>query len=68
MLRPTAFYVVSRKLKFLRSDKLVMACRLAQLLRTRIGAGDVGFNSRAGQIGIVSPTARHRCDVTFELC
>ena len=33
-----------------------------------IGAGGLGFESRAGQIGTVSPTARHRCDVSSELC
>ena len=33
-----------------------------------IGAGGLGFDSRAGQIGTVSPTARHRCDVSSELC
>ena len=27
-----------------------------------------GLKSRAGQIGAVSPTARHRCDVSSELC
>ena len=32
-----------------------------------IGAGDLGLNSRAGQIGTVSPTARHRCEVSSEL-
>ena len=31
-------------------------------------AGGLGFKSRAGQIGSVSPTARHRCDVPSELC
>ena len=41
---------------------------LAQLLSTHIsGAGGLGFNSRAGQIGTVSPTARHPCDVSAEL-
>ena len=33
-----------------------------------IGAGGLGFDSRAGQIDTVSPTARHRCDVSSELC
>ena len=37
----------------------------AQLLSAQaIGAEGVGFDSRAGQIGTVSPTARHRCDVS----
>ena len=27
----------------------------------------MGFDSRAGQIGTISPTARHRCDVSSEL-
>ena len=27
-----------------------------------------GFDFRAGQIGTMSPTARHRCDVSLELC
>ena len=33
-----------------------------------IGAGGLRFDSRAGQISTVSPTARHRCDVSSELC
>ena len=33
-----------------------------------IGAGRLGFYSRAGQIRTVSPTARHRRDVSSELC
>ena len=33
-----------------------------------IGAGGLGFDSRAGQIGTVLPTARHRCDNSSELC
>ena len=42
---------------------------LAQLLSAQaIGAGGLGLNFRAGQIGTVSPTARHRCDVSSELC
>ena len=28
----------------------------------------LGFDSRTGQIGTVSPTTRHRCDVSSELC
>ena len=28
----------------------------------------LGFDSRAGQIGTVSPAARHRCNVFSELC
>ena len=31
------------------------------------GAGGLGFDSRAGQIGTVSPTTRHRCDVAQAL-
>ena len=31
-------------------------------------AGGLGFDSRAGQIGTVSPTTRQRCDVASELC
>ena len=42
---------------------------LAQLLSAQaIGAGGLEFNSGAGQIGAVSPTACHRCDVSSELC
>ena len=33
-----------------------------------IRAGGLGFDSRAGQIGTVSPPARPRCDVSSELC
>ena len=33
-----------------------------------IGAVGLGFDSRVGQIGTVSPTARHRGDVFSELC
>ena len=33
-----------------------------------IVSGGVGFDSRAVQISTVSPTARHRCDVSSELC
>ena len=33
-----------------------------------IGAGGLGFKSRVGPIGTVSPTARHRYDVSLELC
>ena len=32
-----------------------------------MGAGGLGFHSRAGQSGRVLPTARHRCDVSSEL-
>ena len=40
----------------------------AQLLGAHaIGAGGLGFKSRVGQIGTVSPTSRHRCDVPSEL-
>ena len=42
---------------------------LAQLLSAHaIGAGGSGFKSRDGQIGLVSPMARHRCDVSSEMC
>ena len=42
---------------------------LAQLLSVHVlGAGGLGFDSRAGQIGVVLPTARHRCNVSSELC
>ena len=33
-----------------------------------IGAVGLRFDSRAGLIDIVSPTARHRCDVSSETC
>ena len=37
---------------------------LAQLLSTHaIGGGGLGYKSRVGQIGTVSPTARYRCSV-----
>ena len=32
------------------------------------GAVSLGFNSRLVKSGTVSPTARHRCDVSSELC
>ena len=32
------------------------------------GAGDLGFDSRAGQIEHSVESARHRCDVPSELC
>ena len=42
---------------------------LAQLLSTQaIGAGGLGLDSRVGQIDTMSPTARHRYDVSSELC
>ena len=42
---------------------------LAQLLSAHaIGAGDLRFELRVGQISTMSPTARHRCDVPSELC
>ena len=41
---------------------------LAQLLIARFWSGRSGFDSWTGQIGTVSPTARHRCDVSSELC
>ena len=42
---------------------------LAQLLSAHaFGAGGLGFKSPVGQIGSASPTARHRCDVSSELC
>ena len=49
--------------------KLVKDRPLAQLLGANaIGAGGLGLKSRVGQIGTVSPTARHRCDIPSELC
>ena len=46
--------------------------RLAQLLSAHayhaIGVGGLGFKFRTGQMGTVSPTARHRCDVSSVLC
>ena len=33
-----------------------------------IGAGSLRFHTPAGQIGTVSPTARHCCDVSSEQC
>ena len=33
-----------------------------------IGAGGLGFDSQAEQIGTVLPAARHRSDVSSELC
>ena len=42
---------------------------VAQLLSVHaIGAGGLGFKYRVGQIDTMSPTARHRCDVSSELC
>ena len=42
---------------------------LVQLLNAHaIGEDGLGFKSQVGQIGTVSPTARHRCDVSSELC
>ena len=42
---------------------------LAQLLNAQaIGVGGLGFDSRAGQIGSVLATTRHRCNVSSELC
>ena len=42
---------------------------LAQLLSAHvIGAESQEFASRAGQIGTVSTTARHPCDVFSKLC
>ena len=41
---------------------------LAQLISEYdIGAGGLGFDSRAGQIGTVLSTARYRYDVSSEL-
>ena len=33
-----------------------------------MGAGDLEFDSRADEISTVLPTARNRCDVSWELC
>ena len=42
---------------------------LAQLLSTQaIGAAGLRLDSRVGQIDTMSPTARHRCDVSSKLC
>ena len=44
--------------------KLVKHRPLAQLLSAHaVDAEGIGFKSRVGQIGTVSPTACHRCDV-----
>ena len=32
------------------------------------GGGGLGSIPGAGQIGTLSPTARHRCDVSLDLC
>ena len=40
---------------------------LVTISEQAIGAEGLGFDSRASQIGTVSPTARHRCDVFSEL-
>ena len=49
--------------------KLVKDRPLAKLLSEHaLGAGGLGFKSRVGQIGTVSPTARHHCDVPSKLC
>ena len=41
---------------------------LPQLLSAQvIGAGGLGFKSRVGQIGTVSPTAHHRSDVSAKM-
>ena len=36
----------------------------SSVAKDAVGARDLGFDSRAGQIGTVSPTARHRCHVS----
>ena len=42
---------------------------LAQLLSApAIDAGGLGFHSRAGKIGTVSPTTCQGCDVSSKLC
>ena len=46
-----------------------MIMPIAQLLSAHAsGSGGLEFDSRVGQIGTESPTARHRCDVSLELC
>ena len=35
---------------------------------TAIGAGGLGFGSRALKSDTLSPVVRHRCDVSSELC
>ena len=46
----------------------ILTGRLARLPSARYRCGSLGFDSRTGQIGTVSPTTRHRCDVSSELC
>ena len=48
-------------------DAIITVVKLsgwAALEPTTIGAKGLGFDSRDGQIGTVSPTARHRCNVS----
>ena len=42
--------------------------RLGQCQAHAVGAVGLVFDSRDDQIGTMSPTARHRCDVSSELC
>ena len=55
--------------RYIKQNKSINEDRpLAQLFSAQIiGAGGLGFKSRTGQINTVSPTARHRCDVSSDL-
>ena len=48
------------------SVKGLVVCSVSK--PTDYGFGRSGFDSQAGQIGAVLPKARHRCNVTSELC
>ena len=51
------------------THKYIFYLALAQLLSAHVlRAEGLGFKSWVGQIGTVSPTARHRSDVVSELC
>ena len=62
---------LSTKASVFKRVKLVdwggQACRLGPPLTQALAVG-LGFDSRAGQIDTVSPAARHRCEVSLELC
>ena len=49
---------------------LILSCILIGVVLKDIatGAAGFGFDYRTGQSGTVSPTARHRCNVSSELC
>ena len=42
--------------------------KLVKLEAHAIGAGGLGFDFRVGQIDAMSPAARHRYNVSSELC